>query len=82
MKKNKVISLLASTALVASFASAANAQTTITGNVGASFLVGDASAPAGSALVAPKTLSNTSAFTITHKNKLANGMDVTHKPRN
>jgi len=76
MKKNKVISLLATTALVASFASAANAQTTITGNVGSSFLVGDVSAPAGSSFIAPKTLSNSSAFTIAHKNKLANGMDV------
>jgi len=76
MRKNKVISLLATTALVASFASAANAQTTITGNVGSSFLVGDVSAPAGSFFVAPKSLVNTSAFTIAHKNKLANGMDV------
>jgi len=77
MKKNKVISLLASTALVASFASAANAQTTITGNVGSSFLVGDVSLPAGvTGFIAPKTLSNTSTFTITHKNKLVNGMEV------
>jgi len=77
MKKNKVISLLASTALVASFASAANAQTTITGNVGASYLVGDTSVPAGAAgFIAPKTLATSSAFTIAHKAKLANGMDV------
>ena len=76
MKKNKVISLLATTALVASFASAANAQTTITGSVGSAFLVGDVSAPAGSNIIAPKSLVNTSAFTIAHKSKLSNGMDV------
>jgi len=72
MKKSKIISLLASTALVASVSSAVNAQVTISGSFEVGYLIGDAKLPAGGAsLAAPKTLSNETNLRIASKGKMA-----------
>lgn len=76
MKKSKIISLLASTALVASVSSAVNAQVTISGSFEVGYLIGDAKLPAGGAsLAAPKTLSNETNLRIASKGKMTNGME-------
>jgi len=76
MKKNKILGLLASTALIASFSSVANSQITISGHVEASYMVGTQRVVAGSAAVnQTKQLGNETVIKFASKGKMSNGIE-------